>query len=303
MFKKNCSFALLTIAETNTRITKTFSAIDESFVRNRTANFHLSISLGKNGMKYAVLDIKNNRYIALESHSFEKSFSSSAIAEATNVLLNKNEVTHNLFKSIQISIENEIATIIPNAVYEKGSEKSYLRHCSNVAQSDDFFTYDLKNIDAKIIFGTDKKLVSELKKYFPNGKINHICSAFTEGILINNKNINGEKIFVNVQPGFFQLIVMKGKDLILCNTFYYESSEDFLYFILFTCEQLKLNPETVQVFLLGEVEKNSAIYTILYKYIRNVNFGLRNDNFGYCHRLEEIPKHFYYTLFNQYLCA
>jgi hypothetical protein len=64
---------------------------------------------------------------------------------------------------------------------------------------------------------------------------------------------------------------------------------------------LQLNPENIEVILLGEVEKNSEIYSIAQKYIRNLKFGERNDNADYSYQLQTLPKHLYFTLFNSYL--
>ncbi|HBK82934.1 MAG TPA: DUF3822 domain-containing protein, partial [Flavobacterium sp.] len=36
-----------------------------------------------------------------------------------------------------------------------------------------------------------------------------------------------------------------------------------------TCEQLQLNPEYINVFLLGKISENDAYFNIAYKFIRN----------------------------------
>lgn len=65
--------------------------------------------------------------------------------------------------------------------------------------------------------------------------------------------------------------MVKGNKLILFNSFEYSSPEDFIYYILFTFEQLQLNPDSVSVKLLGTISKDSAYFEIAYKYIRNCN--------------------------------
>ena len=99
------------------------------------------------------------------------------------------------------------------------------------------------------------------------------------------------------------MIVLEEKKLIFANIFSYQTSEDFLYFTLFVCEQLKLNPENLDLLLLGEVEKNSAIYSILTKYVRNIKFGKRPEMFDYSYVFDGIASHFYFNLFSQALCV
>jgi len=58
---------------------------------------------------------------------------------------------------------------------------------------------------------------------------------------------------------------------LLFNSFEYQTKEDFIYYILFTAEQLKLNPETFKLQLLGEISEESDLFKIAYRYIRNIS--------------------------------
>jgi hypothetical protein len=53
-------------------------------------------------------------------------------------------------------------------------------------------------------------------------------------------------------------VIVKDKELLFCNTFTYETKEDFIYYILFTTEQLKLDPEDLDLILLGNIHEDSA---------------------------------------------
>ena len=99
----------------------------------------------------------------------------------------------------------------------------------------------------------------------------------------------------------FEVLVINSGKLTFYNTFAYQTAEDFIYYLLFVFEQLKLNPETANVELLGELEKSSAVYQLLYKYIRNIKFGARPDAFDYSFKITSLPKQYYYSLFSQFL--
>ena len=55
------------------------------------------------------------------------------------------------------------------------------------------------------------------------------------------------------------------------NSFDFSTKEDFIYYLLFTTEQLNLNPENFKVQLLGLISEDSEFFEIAYKYIRNVS--------------------------------
>ena len=99
------------------------------------------------------------------------------------------------------------------------------------------------------------------------------------------------------------MIVIEGNNLKFYNSFAYDTKEDLAYYVLFVFEQLKLNPESMALQIMGEIERKSDNYSFLYQYIRNFGFVNRNVGFDYSYYIEELPGHFHYNLFSQYHCA
>jgi hypothetical protein len=76
-----------------------------------------------------------------------------------------------------------------------------------------------------------------------------------------------------------------------------------MYFLGYVLEYLELNPEIVMVTLLGEIEKDSALYEIAYKYVRNIRFGVRNEDFKFSYVFDDLPRHFYFPLIHLQQCG
>ena len=68
------------------------------------------------------------------------------------------------------------------------------------------------------------------------------------------------------------------KKLKFYNNFKCNSTEDYLYYTLFTCIQLNLNTEKIHVACTGEISLSSSKYELLYKYVRNIE--IINDKFS-----------------------
>jgi hypothetical protein len=79
-------------------------------------------------------------------------------------------------------------------------------------------------------------------------------------------------MYLNVQEEQLDIIILEGDKLVLCNSFLFKTSEDFIYYVLFCLEQLKLNPDTIPLILSGAIEEEDSNYGILYMYIRNISF-------------------------------
>jgi len=115
--------------------------------------------------------------------------------------------------------------------------------------------------------------------------------------LVNQyKNFDDDFCFVNVTGSSFEIVVTKNKKLELYNCFDFKTKEDFIYYILFTAEQLNLNPEEFELILLGDIEKESELYTILYQYIRNIKFYYPTKTHAI---LEGVSSHSHFSLLNQ----
>ena len=100
----------------------------------------------------------------------------------------------------------------------------------------------------------------------------HANSILVEKILDASRNNDEKKMIVNFNYGHFEVIVVQNQKLLLFNSFEYQTPEDFIYYLLFTAEQLSLNPESFQLELLGTIDQNDPFYAIAYKYIRNISF-------------------------------
>ena len=82
--------------------------------------------------------------------------------------------------------------------------------------------------------------------------------------------------------------------LLFANCFEYDTKEDFLYYLLFTAEQLSLNPEKFELILLGDINKNSPAYKMAWDYIKNISFMGPFHSFSFeteAQPEEELPEY------------
>ncbi len=283
------------------KITQASSFIDEAFEVKRTLDFRLILQIGVDGLLVAVNEGSKNKYIALENYTFQNAYNFDVVGELLDEIIKDNQLLKHTYGSVTCLVANNLSTLVPNPLFDEDKKNMYLKFNTSIKGDEVIAVDDLKNLDAKNVFAIPGNLKEKLDKLFANISYHHFSSPLIDGLLSQNKNKASKKIFVHVQSSHFEVLVMEGKNLLFYNTFNHHSAEDFIYYLLFVCEQLQLNPENIEVSLLGEIEKNSAIYAIAQKYIRNLKFGERADDADYSYQLQTLPKHFYFTLFNNYL--
>ena len=142
-----------------------------------------------------------------------------------------------------------------------------------------------------------------LSQFCKKTNIYHTSTILIDSLIKEFSERNQEiRAFINVKKNVYELVVINNSDLIFHNYFNYNTKEDFIYFLLFTFEQLKVDNETVPLYFMGFVEEKSPVVELCSRYIRNIRFFNRNNNLNYSNELDSIPYYYYYTLYNSISC-
>ena len=289
----------------------TASHVDKLLSKFATENYKLSIQLSSNGFSFSVLEVNRNKLLSLESYQLSKPESiATSVTHESVVLLAIEELFLQFnwigkkFAAINFIVENEKSTLIPMPLFDPAELNTYLKFSHNVREDEDIISNSMPNLEAFNVFSILKNLREKISSMFPDAIISNLSNTLIEGILINHKNQNiKNKVFVNVRNSIFDVVLIDGKRLIFHNSFKYKTKEYFIYFLIFVFEQLRINPEEVELILLGNIQKNSSLYEIAYNYIREISFGKRSELFKYSYVFDEIPEHFFYNLLNSNLCG
>ncbi|MBL4754151.1 MAG: DUF3822 family protein [Flavobacteriales bacterium] len=286
--------------------TENASYIDETFDASKSESYHLSIELGTRTIACCVLDTLSNKYVALY-HAKHSDHSISGAADRLLDLVQTHEILNPRYKSASIAIVNEQFTTVPVPLYDKTKLASFL-HFNNEdtvvnSATAEVLADKLTGVEAYNIYTVPKETIAKLRTAFPRLSMVHHTSLLIDSLLNLSKNKNQKTCFLHVQDHLFSMVVIDGNDLNFCNNFTFNSPEDLAYYTLFVFEQLKLNPESVNTVILGEFDKSSPEYAILYKYIRSMKFIDRNVAFKYSYAMNPIPEHYHFNLFSQYNCV
>jgi len=282
------------------------SLVDDAFDPKRSDSYHLSIELSARNISFCILDTFSNKYLALHQESVE----GNGIVGAANHLiqmLQSYELLQPSYKSASLVLVDEQFTTVPAPLYDKSREHTFLDfniEGTEASSQDVALLVDkLQGIEAYNIYALPHEVVENLRAALGNLRILHHTTCLIDTLLALHKNQNRETCFLHIQDGLFSILVIAGNELKICNNFLYNSKEDLAYYTLFVCEQLKLNPESLEMTLLGELGKDSQEYGILYSYIRNLRFIDRNPGFSYSYKMDAVPGHYHFNLFSLFDCV
>lgn len=272
---------------------------DEAFSPSRTGDYCLSLEIGGDGLALAVLDNLLNRYLVFEQYALRKTAGPEQLADRIGQLAKEHDWLNASFKKVTVMMTDVPSTLVPAAVYDNDQSEAFLRFNHPASGDAEEVRVDhLKNLEAKNIWALPVAIDTTLRRLHPHLRYAHHTTPLIEGLLASFRNVPERRAIAHVQQGRFDVIVIEGRNLLLCNSFRYQTGEDFIYYLLFIFEQLRLNPETTPLLLLGEVNKESAVYGMANKYIRHVQFGSRPDQAVYAACFSELPEHHRYNLFS-----
>jgi hypothetical protein len=248
---------------------------------NKLTNLDLSIQISLSGLSFCILNTDTNTVLELQDINFDKVLNPLGVLDELKLLFNKETALNNNFKNVTLVHDNELATLVPKALFNKKHLAEYLKFNSKLLKSD-FIAYDTVEENNSVnVYIPYVNINNFIYDKFGTFVYKHISSILIESILQIEKESELPKVYVNINKNHFEIVVAEKGQLTLYNSFIYSTKEDFIYYILFTAEQLNLNPETFQLIVLGEIDTKSELYKIAYKYIRNISFGKRPDNYNY----------------------
>ncbi|WP_159023196.1 DUF3822 family protein [Formosa sp. L2A11] len=248
---------------------------------HNTTHIELSIQISLSGLSFCILNSETQEVEVLNHKDFKKHETPYRLLEHVKSLFENETCLQQEFSNIQIIHSNELSTLVPSPLFSKDRLADYLKYNSKILKSD-FITFDAIEINDSInVYVPYVNVNNFIYEQFGEFTFKHFSTVLIESILQIEKNADQPKLYIHVGPKNFEILSVATGMLQFYNSFEYSSKEDFIYYLLFTLEQLKLNPETIPLVFVGDIEENSDLYDIAYKYVRHVSFGKHKNNFTF----------------------
>jgi len=252
-----------------------------------TSKRKLSIQFSLDGFSFCTSNT-SDEVAEFSSYVFEKSVNSpELILKKLQEIFKTEKSLQNDFESVTVIHQNNLSTLVPNQYFKEDSIASYLKYSVKTIATDLIVFDDLEFMDTKNVYIPYVNINNFLFQNFGEFEFKHHSSILLEKLLA--KSNDTLKFYINISQSTFDIVVTKDSKLLFYNIFDYQTKEDFIYYILFTLEQLELSTEETNVILLGDIEESSEKYKILYTYIRNIQF--LNATNAIFNAQEEISKH------------
>ena len=251
--------------------------------KNIETNKHieLSIQISLNGLSFCILENDTQTISFLKRITLSKKQNPFELLEQLKGIFISEKALHADFNKVTLIHVNELATLVPETLFNENCLSDYLKFNAKILKSD-FIAFDsIKSNNSVNVYVPYVNINNYIYEKFGAFNYKHFSTVLIENLLLEEKNNTNAKMFVHVETTHFEIIVVQQGQLVLYNSFEFKTKEDFIYYILFTAEQLNLTPDTLQLVLLGLINANDTLYNIAYKYIRHVHIYNKTHKYKY----------------------
>ncbi|MGV3538559.1 MAG: DUF3822 family protein [Rufibacter sp.] len=281
---------------------QTQRVVDDAFDANAVAEAHLYLSFGAHRIRFGVVDAQRNKFMALEDYEPSGVLTVDGALHALQELSKTNTILQQrTWKQVRIGIKNQQFTLIPETLFDVNAREEYLKLNAVVdAEQEVVHHYEHPRLELMNVFTAPTKLEEWAKNFFKSSPLEfvHQTSVLMEGFLHMAERNPKPVLYIYVDRNYVTLVVLQNMRLEFCNSFYFASYEDFIYFVLFVLQEKKMNPDQDQVIVWGELTLNSELHDVLRKYIRNVQFGKKPSGVGYSYRFDALFEHRNFDLYS-----
>jgi len=223
------------------------------------------------------------------------------VVDVLEYLIQNNDLFFHNYASVFVAIAGPHYTLVPGPLFENSTKEQLLKFNHPLAGDEIVLADEIVSAEGFCVYSVNKKIKDMLDQAFPNNHIKHTTTCLVESLpALGSKTY--KTCLVNVQGEHMDVALYGGK-LLFFNSFSFQTAEDFLYFILASLEQNNCNPEDTEIVLAGEIELGSALFDTLKKYIPKIKFAVADKAILKKNDFVKLPEHFYFSLFNLYLCA
>jgi len=235
-------------------------------------NSRMSVQVSLTGLSFLLEDLNSNDPVFFIEKKFKSSLTPEELLLEIESVFSETEELRPIFEDVTVVYATNIYTTVPRPLFEESKASEYLKFNTKIL-SNDFVAFDtLETHEIIIVYVPFVNINNYFFDRYGTFQFFHGATIFLKNVLRLEKHTLIAKMYLHVIDDQLDCIVVKNGGLQLCNSYPYKTPEDFIYYVLFCLEQLHLNPDTIPVFLCGDIEKGDSNYEILYTYIRSITF-------------------------------
>ncbi|MDG1572620.1 DUF3822 family protein [Robiginitalea sp. M366] len=230
----------------------------------------LSIQVSLNGLSFCVLDTVEKNLSLRYAHRFEAPVTPYRLQHELKEHLREQGVWDYAFTEVVAIHRNTLFSLVPQAFFREEDLADYLKFNAKMLPTDRLDHDPVAGLDLMNVYVPFTNINNYLYDLFGPFEFKHSGTVLLETLVKLPSSGQGTVCYAHLGESQLDIAVFAHKKLRFFNSFSLHGDLDFLYYLLFTLEQLGLDPLRVKLRLLGEVTEGDPIFEQASEYLENV---------------------------------
>ena len=271
-------------AMSSAQIKNAFISIGEIDSTIPPTSLLLKVGISMQYIRYFVQSITHDQIIFFGEYTLHHVETVADLCQRLERIVEKDDVLQLAFSKTLIGLDGRYS-LLPSAFASQSTREDQINQT-------------ISRLDLNMSFEADHRLVDKTALLFRNPTIVHINSTLLP-CFADAVEKGQQKVFANIEQYHFDVLAFNEEgSLLIMNRYEFKTQTDFIYFLLLCCKQLNFDPEKTELVLSGEVDIQSKVYDVCYRYFRFISFIRKPENIHFAKALETFPKHLHFNLYN-----
>ena len=248
----------------------------------------LSISLKTNGFSFTVFAGENHLLTYCDVETENDGTISSLSSDIKKLFTDKKLMIFG-YSSAEVVACADLASWLPEHLYEKGRERQYLSMVGKVRDGYTCYSDYCELLKSYIVFSADSTAVSAFKITFPGIKVRCQYSKLVVPEFVRQTE---PVLLLNLRSGFCDIVASFGGQLHISNSYASASVGDAMYKALNVMKSLSMESPDLTLWLCGDVDRDTfALFAKYFPHVRLYTgqpFTCQNDNLRNIHTYRDI---------------
>jgi len=243
-----------------------YDFVSESFNRNISYEYKLSIQVSLNGFSFCVLSPEDNRVLAFKQVDFVIS-SDQLLARRFRDWHNEEELLQLPYRQRDIILYHPDFSLLPEE-HESPEMKGIINELLHDGSETEYAEGWIKAINAKLLYHLPPDWTTTVNETLGESRLIHPVQKL---IGYQKRSPEANQLLICFDEKDMYLTLKINNELVLCNYFRIGFANDALYFILTILQQHGISPRKMHVQTCGKVSYLEELRNLMLKYFPEIH--------------------------------
>ena len=267
-----------------------------AFRPERAQDYELSILTGMDSFAYILRDRGENRLLAYRSYSFGREERADWAGAFGRLVDADPRLAAGGYGKTMLAWDTQVLTLVPESLYSPGNPAAYLEQLTVIGLDDEVRHEHFHELGAELIYAARRDHMLAVEGKVRALRTQHFAGGLLTAWALRSRRIGHQAISCSVRENRLFVAGHDHGQLLFFNTFYFDTTQDAVYYLLLAYHQCGLAPDRAPLYLSGEVTAHSELYAQFYRYVEDIRFSTYPTPPATPPELTGLPAHFYFDL-------